>query len=246
MLEPINPREKKVMTAVLKVYRSHKFLWDPSHALYYNKKARNQGLNNVLAVYKELHPDATLKILKKKLENMRNTFNKEFKKVDESISSEQDENKVYVPKLWYFELMRFLGNIKLAKTGRDTLEDTSDTEIINEPPSQQETWTPPIIEQPTPPPLKKLKQSPKDTAEELLGLATEYLNKPESEWEVMAKGWALKLSKLATDQRLFAEKIINDTLFEAQMGTLTRNGVRFLTASDSDSCRSSSKNEKFL
>nr|XP_014271394.1 uncharacterized protein LOC106677777 isoform X3 [Halyomorpha halys] len=117
---------------------------------------------------------------------------------------------------------------------------------LSKPPSQQETWTPPIIEQPTPPPLKKLKQSPKDTAEELLGLATEYLNKPESEWEVMAKGWALKLSKLATDQRLFAEKIINDTLFEAQMGTLTRNGVRFLTASDSDSCRSSSKNEKFL
>ncbi|XP_024215412.1 THAP domain-containing protein 1 isoform X7 [Halyomorpha halys] len=117
---------------------------------------------------------------------------------------------------------------------------------VSQPPSQQETWTPPIIEQPTPPPLKKLKQSPKDTAEELLGLATEYLNKPESEWEVMAKGWALKLSKLATDQRLFAEKIINDTLFEAQMGTLTRNGVRFLTASDSDSCRSSSKNEKFL
>ncbi|CAH1986899.1 unnamed protein product [Acanthoscelides obtectus] len=39
----------------------------------------------------------------------------------------------------------------------------------------------------------------------------------------------MKLKKLRPDQRRFAEKIINDVLFEAEMRTLTRDGVRFVS-----------------
>ena len=72
---------------------------------------------------------------------------------------------------------------------------------------------------------KKRKGGP-DSTDQLLGLATEYFKRPETEEDILAKGWAMKLKKLAPDQRRFAEKIINDTLFEAEMGTLTREGVR--------------------
>lgn len=84
-----------------------------------------------------------------------------------------------------------------------------------------------------PPPSKRKKQSSQDSTQELVGLATAYFKKPESESEIVARGWAIKLSRLAPDQRRFAEKIINDTLFEAELGTLTRYGVRFLTPSQS-------------
>lgn len=72
---------------------------------------------------------------------------------------------------------------------------------------------------------KKRKGRP-DSTDQLVGLATEYFKRPETEEDILAKGWAMKLKKLAPDQRRFAEKIINDTLFEAEMGTLTREGVR--------------------
>ncbi|CAH1396350.1 unnamed protein product [Nezara viridula] len=107
-----------------------------------------------------------------------------------------------------------------------------ETEVTQQSTQEPET---PSADESLPPPPKKIKKNPKNTAEEMLGLAAEYFNTPESESEVVAKGWAMKLNRLSPDQRLFAEKIINDTLFEAQLGNLTRNGVRFLAGSQFNS-----------
>jgi hypothetical protein len=96
-------------------------------------------------------------------------------------------------------------------------------------------------DQPIPLPPKKKKPSSKDSTEELVGLATQYFKKSETESDFIAKGWCLKLTRLNSDQRCFAEKIINDTLFEAEMGTLTRHGVVFLTSSQSVLTPSSSQ-----
>lgn len=41
------------------------------------------------------------------------------------------------------------------------------------------------------------------------------------------------MGRLPADQRKFAEKIINDTLFEAEMGNLTRHGARFISSNNS-------------
>lgn len=46
--------------------------------------------------------------------------------------------------------------------------------------------------------------------------------KKEDDCDVFAKNVAAKLRKLSKEQRLFAEKVINETLFEAELGTLTR------------------------
>ncbi|XP_076066944.1 uncharacterized protein LOC143040158 isoform X3 [Oratosquilla oratoria] len=78
------------------------------------------------------------------------------------------------------------------------------------------------------PPQEKRKAT--DSTEQLVGLATEFFKRPETEEDVIAKSWAFKLKKLTAEQRRFAEKIINDTLFEAEMGNLTREGVRFQTS----------------
>lgn len=44
----------------------------------------------------------------------------------------------------------------------------------------------------------------------------------ENESESFARYISLKLKKIRSDQRVFVEKIINDVLFEAEMGTLNR------------------------
>ncbi|XP_039967450.1 uncharacterized protein LOC120779305 isoform X2 [Bactrocera tryoni] len=78
------------------------------------------------------------------------------------------------------------------------------------------------------PQRKRSKKSLENRTEELVGLASEYFKKPETEADIIAKGWALKLNRLAADQKRFAEKIINDTLFEAENESLTKLECIFL------------------
>lgn len=56
-----------------------------------------------------------------------------------------------------------------------------------------------------------------DSTDELVSLASAYFKKPETESDIGAKEWAFKLSTLPADQRQFAEKIMNNTLFEAEI-----------------------------
>lgn len=50
----------------------------------------------------------------------------------------------------------------------------------------------------------------------------------------LAKVWTNKLKTLNSTQRIFAEKAINDVLFEAQLGTLNRNSVQINPQSTSE------------
>lgn len=76
---------------------------------------------------------------------------------------------------------------------------------------------------------KKLKSSTTVAQQnQLLSLACGYLakdNNQDSDLDI-AKGWASKLKTLDSNQKIFAEKAINDVLFEAQLGTLNRNSVQ--------------------
>lgn len=66
---------------------------------------------------------------------------------------------------------------------------------------------------------------------ELLSLACNYLTKSSKETKDcddldVAKVWSQKLKELQPRQKLFAEKAINDILFEAQLGTLNKNSIK--------------------
>lgn len=49
---------------------------------------------------------------------------------------------------------------------------------------------------------------------------------PESDEDVVAKGWALKLKRMKREQRIYAEKFINDVLLEGELGTLHRHSFQ--------------------
>lgn len=68
----------------------------------------------------------------------------------------------------------------------------------------------------------------KSDQKQLLSLACQYLAKDNhsDEDDPIAKVWANKLKKLEPQQRLLAEKAINDILFEAELGTLHKHSVK--------------------
>lgn len=81
------------------------------------------------------------------------------------------------------------------------------------------------------PQSKKPKSSIKSVTQqnELLSLACGYLSKQDTKEDSdlhLAKVWTNKFKCLDSNQRLYAEKAINDILFEAQLGTLHRNSIQ--------------------
>lgn len=79
------------------------------------------------------------------------------------------------------------------------------------------------------PPKKQRKLGPVAKQNQLLTLACKYLSKSDNANEDLldiSKVWANKLKAIDPRQRLFAEKAINDILFEAQLGNLSKDSVK--------------------
>lgn len=77
------------------------------------------------------------------------------------------------------------------------------------------------------PPKKILKNRDNEEKRknDLLELACNRLSVANSDNEILSKSWAIQLAKLDPDQKLYAQKEINDILFEAQLKTLHRNSL---------------------
>lgn len=79
-------------------------------------------------------------------------------------------------------------------------------------------------------PTKKQKMKTKDVEhDKLLSLACDFLQKSEQTNQAsaaIAKVWSDKLDALEEKQRIYAEKTINDILFEARLGNLHKHSVK--------------------
>lgn len=56
-------------------------------------------------------------------------------------------------------------------------------------------------------------------------MACNTLQKPKSEFQIIASGWGIELSKMTPNQQLYAKKCIDDILFEGRLGNLHRHSV---------------------
>ncbi|XP_056648834.1 uncharacterized protein LOC130453230 [Diorhabda sublineata] len=111
------------------------------------------------------------------------------------------------PSLWYFDEIYFIKDqLEIAQT--DTSEEPSIPHEDSQSQVNSESCESPsdVVTPRTPKRAitgKRRKGVP-DSTDQLVGLATEYFKRPETEEDIVARGW----------------------LFEAEMGTLTREGVR--------------------
>lgn len=69
--------------------------------------------------------------------------------------------------------------------------------------------------------LKRKKQNQGDDVLAMVGKRLA-LTRPEDKFDVIGKTWSQKLREMNGEQVLYAEKLINDILFEGQLGNLNR------------------------
>ncbi|KAG5871300.1 hypothetical protein JTB14_030422 [Gonioctena quinquepunctata] len=105
-------------------------LWKVKSKSYSNRHEKNKAYEKLLLFYKQTDPNATIDSVKKKINNLRCTFRKELKKLRKSKRSGEGSDNVYVPTLWYFNLLMFTADQEEPRTSisNDTQSD-EETEI---------------------------------------------------------------------------------------------------------------------
>lgn len=110
-------------------YKIHECLWNVGCRFYHNHLKREEAYE-ILRKIAEKHfgtTIATKSFVVNKIKNLRTAFKKELNKVLNS------KNKVYVPKLWYYESLNFVANDHiLKKSNSKPYQKVTQTKVVEE------------------------------------------------------------------------------------------------------------------
>ncbi|XP_063836632.1 uncharacterized protein LOC135085761 isoform X1 [Ostrinia nubilalis] len=104
--------ERRVVKELIELYRNLPCLWDMRSEDYRFVKKKNLAWGMLLEKLKEIDPDANIYSVKRKIDNLRNGYKRELKKVRKSLQQSKSEEDVHEPSLWYFKLLDFLSDRK--------------------------------------------------------------------------------------------------------------------------------------
>ncbi|XP_030751318.1 uncharacterized protein LOC115878839 [Sitophilus oryzae] len=217
--------ERRFILEVIEMYHSLPALWNTKSKEYSNRNKKNEQYDELLGKYKEKYPNADRKQLISRLNSLRTNFRKELKKINDSKRSGAGTSDVVEPTLWYFNEIKFLIGIEKpceSQNIREIENDSQGQDIADNNYSDVPTTEGKKKEDNHP----KKKQKLEDIRKEVLLLAREQLQKPDSEYDKIAAAWAVELAKMEPGQQLFAKKGVNDILFEGQLGTLHKNSIK--------------------
>lgn len=227
-------KQRNAMIAVIESWKRNKCLWDPAHPKWYNIDARNKAYKSVLMVYRKLEPSASLYDVKRRLNNMKASYKKEYRKV-KRIQSTSGKVDAYVPKLWYYKYLLFLDKDVTTNGRGDNLPGESrdndirrrsktssgdNSSLENQHTTQEEV----IVQEQT---QVTASASTKETKQK--ELLVDSINIPQTfkeyEWEIIAKSIGLQLKNLDSQQQDFAHKLISDIIFYGKRGKLSESTV---------------------
>ncbi|XP_072279722.1 uncharacterized protein [Pyxicephalus adspersus] len=109
----------------INMYRSYPCLWNIKFADYSNKQKRMKAYEQLVQLCRTVCPTANIQFVKHKIANLRTVFKNEFNKVQVSKKTASCAADVYVPRLWYFDLLKFTLGQDPPEDGSAGMSDTS-------------------------------------------------------------------------------------------------------------------------
>lgn len=92
------------------IYRQHPCLWQVTSKDYKNKCKKFEAYKILTKKLQTVHPTATKHNVIGKINTLRSGFRREYRKVQKLKYSKNgsDTNEVYVPSLWYYDILTFV------------------------------------------------------------------------------------------------------------------------------------------
>ncbi|RVE39903.1 hypothetical protein evm_015447 [Chilo suppressalis] len=251
-------RYREVLLEFISIYQSEPCLWKVKSKIYHNRDLRNAALDKLLSKYKEIDAEANRDAVLKKINSLRTAYQKERKKVEESKRSGAGADAVYVPKLWYYKELSFINDQNVARTSVSNVDENEESADEEQQIEQQHldidnnSQPNEILIQPNeesdndgfvagnsarrPKPKRKNEDN---LVNSVLQSVNDHFQRPRDEvrkedrHDIYCKSIASKLRDLPRQQRMLAEKLMNDVLFEAEWGNLTLDYKSFVAFSKS-------------
>ncbi|KAG8232189.1 hypothetical protein J437_LFUL011416 [Ladona fulva] len=215
---------RKFLSEFIALYRSHPCLWKVKSKEYSDRNKKYVAYEELRIKLLEIDSEATKDKVLKKINSLRTCFRKELKKVYESLESEKVAEDIYKPSLWYYEDLTFLVDQELPIKG---ISNVNSAELdgeeygMNEPVEGVDISKVSLSEE-KPSNLSCSKKKQKvDSSDDVQNLAPTRLE--EGKFFMFGKHIAQELQALPYEMALYCKKVINEAIFEAQMGTLNRS-----------------------
>lgn len=117
----------------INLYRQFPCLWDVKSKHYADRNLRNAATEKLVEKCKTINPQANKEFVVKKIHNFRCGFRREQKKIKQSKTTGASSDDIYVPSLWYYDIISFIADTEIPRKGVDTMDsDSRDTEINSE------------------------------------------------------------------------------------------------------------------
>ncbi|KAJ8953479.1 hypothetical protein NQ318_023600, partial [Aromia moschata] len=244
---------REFLTEFIALYESFPCVWRVKSKEYSDRDKKAEAYERLVEKYKEIDATANRETVVKKINSLRSVYRKELAKVNKSIRSGSGEDEIYKPSLWYFDLLHFLNDQETPRQSRNTMDENEESAVDEPPEQveedvhessadggRSETPATSLSEASTPhssnilsrntsrshSSTRKRKGVPNDDGTtdimKLVGNKLESLQ-AEDAFQVFGKHVANKLRDVPSSQNAIAQKLISDVLFEAELGTLTRN-----------------------
>ncbi|XP_013097574.1 uncharacterized protein LOC106080668 [Stomoxys calcitrans] len=213
----ITSREKRFWLQFIALYKTKPELWKVDSDVYRNKSMKQAAYDVLVEKCQEIEPYADKDYVVRKINSLRTSARKEFRKVQESIKYAECPEDEYVPSLYYYQSMKFLYD-------QEEQGDIDNTSADSEREEEMERKRKITSRTSKSPAVKRKK--PKALEEEFMDLPLKGPPIYEDNSQMLANVWASEYRMLSESQKIFAKKAIDDVLFEAKLGTLHRNSVK--------------------
>ncbi|CAK1601696.1 unnamed protein product [Parnassius mnemosyne] len=220
----------------IELYRNEPCLWQNKSKEYHDRERKSAAYKVLLEKIKEIDSTATIDTVKSKINTLRCTFKKEVLKVKSSQRSGSGKDDIYIPKLWYYDLLQFLTDQEVPRSSRSNIskddEETNNNEDLDPRPgsslasnySESDTGNSASSSAQPHHPRPTKKNLNQTLTNDVLLTVQDHFKRPvqrDDRFDIFGKNVAMKLRDLPKEQRILAEGIINEALFLAEMDKLT-------------------------
>ncbi|CAH1968461.1 unnamed protein product [Acanthoscelides obtectus] len=121
-------RENTCLEEFIAIYRNELCLWQVKSKDYHDRGNKEAAYLKLMEKMKEIDHSCTKSTVLKKNNNLRSSFRKDAKTVKDSMRTGSGADEVYHPKLWYYDLLKFVEDQEVSRNSRSNISDDEESE----------------------------------------------------------------------------------------------------------------------